>query len=153
MIAHLHLVVVHLPAVLAPTAAVILATTGCGKQDVVLKIAAWMLVAAAVFSLASYFTGGPSFEQLESELDGALVDRHAQAGQIAMFAGVALGALAFKILMSFWQDEEPVRALRVGLLCGAVVVSWVMARTAHLGGVLRHPESAGPAWLDAILFV
>lgn len=150
--AHLHLTVVHLPVVLAPTAAVVLAATRCGRADVALRIAAWMLTAAAAAALVSYFSGGPSFEMLEGEVDRALADRHAAAGQVAMIASVVTGGLALKALMGFWQDEPPGRAIRVVLLVVALLLTWLLLRTAHLGGTLRHPESAGPAWLDAVLF-
>lgn len=149
--AHLHLLVVHLPVVLAPTAAVILATTRCGRVDVVLRIAAWILVVSAASSLAAYFSGGPSFEILESELDAGAVDAHATAAQIATIISGIAGGLALKALMGFWQDEPPGRGVRVGLLVISLVLTWLLARASHLGGVLRHPESAGPAWLDALL--
>lgn len=150
---HVHLLLVHLPVVLTPTATVILAATRCGKEDVVLKIAAWILVASAVSALGSYFSGGPSFEILESELDVANVDAHASAAQIAMIAAVIVGGLALKALFGFWQDEPPGRVSRAALLPLAVVATWLLTRAAHLGGLLRHPESAGPAWLDTLLFV
>ena len=150
---HVHLLLVHLPVVLTPTATVILATTRCGRNDAVLKIAAWILTASAASALGSYFSGGPSFELLESELEAAQVDAHASAAQIAMIAAVLVGGLALKALFGFWQDEPPGRGLRVALLPLAVVASWLLARAAHVGGTLRHPESAGPPWLEALLLL
>ena len=148
----LHVTVVHLPVVLAPTALCVLAATRCGRSDTALRIAAWMLAAAAASSLAAYFSGGPSFEALEGILEGTLVDRHAQSAQIAMIATVVTGGLALKALMGFLQEEPPGGAFRATLLGAALVCSWRLARAAHLGGVLRHPEAAGPSWLETILF-
>ena len=151
----LHLAVVHVPVVLCPLAAALLVFALLKKEagEPFLKLAWILLLLAAVGSLTAYYSGPSAFEQLNEQVTNNaagiqdLVEDHAVLGRTAFVGMILIGALALQGLLQFLQGESPARWLRVTILLLALVLSYVMVWSAHLGGQVGHPEIRGPSVL------
>lgn len=151
----LHLAVVHLPVVLCPLAAALLIYAMLQKKrgDAFLKLGWILLLVSAAGSLTAYYSGPSAFEQLNEQMTGSvgtikdLVEDHAVLGRTAFVGMVLVGVLAIQGLLQFAQGEQPARWLRVTILMGALVLSYVLIWSAHLGGQVGHPEIRGPSVL------
>lgn len=157
----LHLAVVHLPVVLCPLAAVLLLVAMARKEagDPLLRLGWILLLVAALGSVTAYSSGPSAFEQLNEQIPGkagmsgeaalvqALVEDHAVVGRTAFVGMVLVGVLALQGLLQFLQGESPARWLRVTILVLALVLSYVLVWSAHLGGQVGHPEIRGPSIL------
>jgi hypothetical protein len=96
-------------------------------------------------------------------VSGALIDRHHDA---ALLASVFMVFTGFTAWLGLWQLRRVFRLSRLNLstlLLLSVVTLTLMARTATIGGEIRHPEilagtgttatagavASGPGWLSA----
>ncbi len=139
---HLHLLTVHLPVVLCPLALALFLFARLRHDTPAARIARWLLVASAVVGVPAYFSGPPAFESMESELATVrdLVELHAVLGRAAFFGLVLLALTALQTTLREMQ-EEPVPGWLHGIVVlGALLLSYVLAWTGHLGGAIRRPE-------------
>ena len=139
---YLHLLTVHLPVVLCPLALVLFLFARLRYDTPVARIARWLLVASAVVGVPAYFSGPPAFESMEGELAPMrdLVELHAVLGRAAFFGLVLLALTALQTSLKEMQ-EEPVPGWLHGIVVvGTLLLSYVLAWTGHLGGVIRRPE-------------
>ncbi len=148
--AHLHLTVVHLPVVGVPIALAMLAVGHLRGHEILLRFAYCLLVVCGVLSIAAFYSGPPTYELLESELQAEKerVEQHAVIGRAAFIAGILVAVIAIQALLQFLQGEPPARWLRLTIFLGALVLSYLLVWSAHLGGGIRHPEVRQPElWL------
>lgn len=132
----------HLPVVLCPLALVLFLFARLRYDTPAARIARWLLVASAVVGVPAYFSGPPAFESMESELAAMrdLVELHAVLGRAAFFGLVLLALAALQATLKEMQ-EEPVPGWLHGIVVvGTLILSYVLAWTAHLGGAIRRPE-------------
>jgi uncharacterized membrane protein len=147
---HLHLLAVHLPVVLTPVAAILLGVGYLRKSEDLVRAAYWLLVASVVAGGAAYFSGPSAFENMEAELGPVrdLVETHAVLGKAAFFGLVLLAVGSVQALLQGHQEEPTPGWLKWTLAAGTLLLCYVLAWTAHLGGQIRHPEVRGAlAWL------
>ncbi len=144
--AHLHLTIVHLPVVGVPLALAMLAFGHLRGHEVLLRFGYGVLVACGALSIVAFYSGPPTYELLESELlpQKEQVEQHAVLGRAAFIGGVLVAVLAIQALLQFLQDEPPARWLRVTIFLGALVLTYLLVWSAHLGGGIRHPEVQQP---------
>jgi hypothetical protein len=140
--AYIHLVVVHLPVVGSLFVAAWLALGHFLKSDLLLKIGYGTLVVLALFGIAAYYSGPSAYEQLEAELAASKpwVEQHAVIGRAAFMLLIVTAALAVQALLQFLQEEPPATWLRRTILGLVLVLVYLLAWSAHLGGEIRHPE-------------
>ena len=139
--AHLHLLTVHMPVILCPLALVLFVCARLRHDAPAARIGRWLLVASAAAAVPAYFSGPIAFEAMESELAPMrdLVELHAVLGRAAFFALILLGLAALQTTIREMQEETVPRWLHGIVVLGALVVSYVLAWTGHLGGAIRHP--------------
>ncbi|MDQ7008494.1 MAG: hypothetical protein Q9Q40_14835 [Acidobacteriota bacterium] len=140
--AWLHLVCAHLVVVLVPVAALLALIARLAPSRLMEHTAGALLVLAAVVSAVAYFSGPSALEIIDPQ--GDLVARqaesHAVAGRIAFSVVVLTGALALVALLQAWQGEAPGPLLLWAVVLAAGAAGATLLWTAHLGGVIRHPE-------------
>ncbi len=154
-LAHLHIAINHIPAVLVPAAFVIFAVAAWRKSLAVLRtgiVVAWV---AGLFAVASYLTGDAAadvvsaVEKAQEKTLAPIIDEHDDS------AGWALGGCALLAAAGVWgwRRRSLGREVTVPLLVLSALGTAIVARTAELGGQIRHPETrsgfvaprAGPA--------
>jgi uncharacterized membrane protein len=138
--AHIHLVLCHVPVL------TILFGLGWlafgvwrGSQDIQ-KAALGMFVVAAVLAVPSYLTGEPAAGAIKG-LPGfseRIMEQHQAAAGVALAGCIALGIVALAGLL--FRGRAVTGWFGVLLLAGALVVVVLVARTANLGGQIRHSE-------------
>jgi uncharacterized membrane protein len=137
----LHLALTHVPVVLSIIGLVILIISFFTKSNTLTKTALWILLAAGVFTLPVYFTGEGTEEAVEglpgvSEVD---IEQHEDFAKATLVLVSASGLLALVGLMAYAFGRF-VTVVKVLSLLLAFASAGAMARTAHLGGQIRHTE-------------
>lgn len=140
--AHIHLLTVHLPVVLCPLVAVLLAAGAFRQNDGLLRLGYTILIVCAAAGAVAFYSGPSAFEMLQEKLaeERDLVEDHAAIARAAFIATLVAAALGLQALLQFAQEEPPARWLRRVILGGVLLACYLMAWSAHLGGQIRHPE-------------
>ena len=142
----LHLMTAHLPVVGVPLAAVLLAVGWIGRSETLWRAGCWMLLAASALAAAPYFSGPPAYELVRErhEVASPPVETHAVVARGASLGLVLLGAVTLSSILRDWQGDRPGRVLKALILAGALAATYALGWSAHLGGLIRHPELAEP---------
>ena len=137
-----HLVFNHIPVIGIPFAAALLAGGMIAKsRDVIVaSFAAFLIV--GLLTIPADRSGGPAAHMIRQipGIERSAIHAHAEAADKA-FAGVLLLGLAG--LIGFWMAKRGgpgATAYSSAVLFFAILVSAWLAWTAHLGGLIRHPE-------------
>ena len=142
---HVHLLINHLPVFGSIMGALVL-LYGIWKQSTHTKNAAYLvLVIAALGAVTAYLTGEPAEETVEN-LQGVskeMLETHEDAALFALIAFIITGLISLVGL--YINQKKPSMAKGYGYL--ALVVALfsfsVVARTAYVGGQIRHSEIRG----------
>ena len=145
--AQLHLLTVHLPVFGVLAALVLMSLALLRGSEGLVRTSLGFVVCGAALGAPAYFSGPDAMEVLGSfaQVDEHLVEQHAILARGAFFASLIVAAIGLKL----WIDSRHAatgRGARVGMLCAMLVIAWLMAWTAHLGGAIRHPELQDPSW-------
>lgn len=145
--AQVHLMTAHLPVVGVPFAAILLLAGIVGKSHTLWLTSCWALVATMILAAFPYFSGPSAYSWLAErpEIEPSLVESHAIVARGASLGLVVLGALALSAILREWQGEVGGRIFKVLLLVGAILISYALGWSAHLGGLIRHPELSQPS--------
>ena len=139
-LAHVHLVLNHLPIVGIPFVLLLYATGEIRKSNEIKRVAYYFAVGVALLTIPTYFTGEPA-EKLVEHLPGvseALIERHEDAAQISLVLVLISGALA--CLKLFITEGRLVRWINFGFLFALLGSIGILAYTANRGGEIRHTE-------------
>jgi len=145
--AHLHLMVNHLPLFAALFAGALIAFGMLKKHAPVTNAGLVLAVVAGLGAFAAARTGEGA-EEIVSELAGvseAVIESHEEAAEAAMIAAIGLGLLALAALATPARMVRVRQAATVGSLVMSLATFGLVARTANLGGAIRHPEIGAPA--------
>jgi hypothetical protein len=139
--AQAHLLVNHVPVLGAAFAAVLLGAGAARRSQELLKAGMWAFVLAALAALPAFLTGEGA-ESVLKALPGARLDAiraHEEAAEAAFWSLLSLGAACGGAL---WHAGPGLVRRRVWgpLLLLASPVLFLLARAAHLGGLIRHVE-------------
>lgn len=142
--AQIHLALNHFPVVGMIVAATVL---GCGllfRAGALLRFGLFLLVGLALVSVPVYLSGSQAEEQIEhaAGVKHATIEEHEDSALYAMIGLQILGLVALVSLIRVGRKAVS-RGLGLAMLVAALFMSTVMARTAHLGGQIRHPELRG----------
>jgi uncharacterized membrane protein len=149
-LAHLHLILNHVPVVGVPGALLFLAIGIYQNNRLMQKTALFVLVGLAVLVLPVYFTGEPAEEVIE-HLPGfaeTFIEPHEEAAIVSLILTLITGVAAVAAL---WiaKDAKKGSALRkVTLAFGCAAVASLFY-TANLGGQVRHTELRSNATTEA----
>lgn len=141
--AHLHIVLVHLPIVLVPTATILLAFALLKKQGTVATVALALFVTAAFFSVPAFLIGEEA-EEIVEELPGISEDtleEHEEAADIAFWLTVFVGGTAASALLLRRKAPKLAQVTLTLLVLAGTATSASLAYTAYEGGKIRHPEA------------
>ncbi len=144
---HLHLALNHVPVLGTFFVAIALATALIKRSDELKRVSFAWFVALAVVSIPIKFTGDFAHESVADSdwLTAASVSAHEDAADQATTGMFLLGlAAAFGCYRG--RRQKPIPTWLVGTVVFFALMTFaLMARTANLGGQLRHDEiRSGP---------
>ncbi|MGA9769594.1 MAG: hypothetical protein WBV94_11170 [Blastocatellia bacterium] len=140
--AHLHIILNHIPVIGIPFATALLAYGLLKKSDDVKTASLWAFVILAVLTVPT-FLAGRAAEDMVEHLPGVseqLIERHEGAALIGLIATLILGAISLTVLILSRRSKGVRKPLIIGLLIFSIAVGGWLARTANLGGRIRHTE-------------
>jgi hypothetical protein len=140
-VAHLHLLLNHVPTVGAVVALGLLLLAFVRRDEPLTRAGLEVLFVIAVLTLPVYMSGVGAQQKLRDQPE--LSDNAIRVHQDAALAGFTVTEFAgFVAWIALWQSRRRGRA--AGLVPAATLLSVValvlMARAANLGGDIRHPE-------------
>lgn len=140
--AHLHLMLNHFPVIGAILCLLLLLFALMRKSDELKRASLGGLVIISLLTIPAFLTGEPA-EELVENLPGvshALIESHEEAALVAFIALGLTGALALVgLIWSRRRTTLPTWLMTAALLLTSVSLG-LMARTANLGGEIRHTE-------------
>lgn len=145
---HLHLMLNHVPVIGTALTLALLALALWKKSEELKHAALLFLVGVALVSVPAYLTGESAEESLMdvAGVEETFIAPHEDAAQWAFGGQIALGVVALAGLVVFRGGKYMPGKFTGAVFAMALAVSGLMARTAYLGGQIRHPEiRTGPA--------
>jgi uncharacterized membrane protein len=138
--AHLHLLSNHIPVLGTVFGLLLLAWGVVRRNEVIQRAALVTFVVAALVAIPVFLTGEPSEEAVEHLAGTAeqAIEVHEDAALLALISVELLGVLAAFSLL--WRRAGTSRFAIRAALALSVVTAGLMARTANLGGKIRHAE-------------
>ena len=144
---HLHLLSNHLP-LFGSLMGLIVLGYGIWKRSNHTKMAAYIvLIVSSIGAVVAYLTG-PAAADTVKDLQGVskeALEVHAQAAQFAFYAFIIVAL--FSLIGIYVTQKRPLRARMFGFIV-LFISLWafaVVARTAYVGGQIRHSEIRGDA--------
>ena len=138
---HLHLLTNHIPVIGLPLVAFVLFAALWMRNSDVGKLGLLMLAGIAVLSIIPYATGDSAAHAVRN-IEGvtrAAVREHDDAAGWAFDASCVIGVMGLWFLWTYRRRELPRKLIGISL-AAVLFVSAIMARTAYLGGMIRHTE-------------
>lgn len=149
--AHLHLMIVHIPIILVPTA-LILYFVGYRWSSRPLQLAALnAFVLAALFAGFAFILGEGAEEIVEGMAGVAesAIEAHEESAAVALWLTIALGLTSLAALTSLKYAMHRARLFVVPVMLLGVISSGSLAYTAQEAGKIRHPEAFDQAAIGA----
>lgn len=140
----MHLLLNHIPVLGAAAGLLALLAGLARRRDAVVRVGCALLIVAAAACVPVYLTGRQAEdagERLPGVAEGTIEAHEEIAG--AAFAMIVLTAFAAgaALARSRRTGAVPRGAALAALVLGSMAMV-LLARTAHLGGMIRHPEIA-----------
>jgi hypothetical protein len=141
-LAHVHLMLNHVPILGVIFGIVILVYARVRNNRDIMVVGLGMFVIAAVLTIPVYLTGDPAAEDIRGMpfFSKALVDEHEDAAMWAFIWVGALGLAALYGLTFAMRDKKPPKWLPVLVMILSLMSIATFIRTAQLGGRIGHPE-------------
>jgi uncharacterized membrane protein len=145
---HLHLMVNHIPVLGTILALLLLTWALVTRRRDFIRLSLFVTLLAGLSVWPAFFTGDEAHEQLEDVkgFDHDVVEEHEESADWALWILLGTGAVAALGLWASRKDREVPRWAGTAAMVGLLLSSSVAARTAWLGGEIRHPETTGPLW-------
>lgn len=139
--AHIHIAINHLPVIGIIPLIALLALGMWRKNRELERASLEMFVALALLTIPVYLTGSPASKQLQAlGVPREKIHEHSDSADYALGGIEVLGALSLGALIKLRRRPLLPTKIAAGLLVIALFVLAIMARTAELGGKIRHPE-------------
>jgi uncharacterized membrane protein len=140
--AHIHLLLNHIPLVVAGVAALLLAAALLRKNAKLKPVSLWLFVLAALITIPVYLTGEPAEEIVENlpGVLGPIVEQHERTALFSLIALEVLGVVSLSGLLIYRRAAELPKVFVVAALGLSIVAGGLTAWTANLGGQIRHSE-------------
>lgn len=142
--AQMHMLFNHLPVFGVIFCTLLLLYGLIRKSDELKKTALGALVVVALLTIPAYLTGEPAEHIVEHQagVSEAAIHDHEEMAELTIWPMFVLGALSLSGLTILRKRQAFLMPL---IFAGCLVISGMMAYTAHLGGLVNHPELRGEA--------
>ncbi len=147
-LAHLHLLLNHVPTIGTAIAIALLVLTLVRKHDALRRVSLELFCLVALVTLPAYLSGVGAQQAMladRPEVSQVLIARHHDAAIIASFFMVLTGFISWIGLWQFRRlSRQPVGNTAAVMVLAALTMV-LMARAATMGGEVRHPEIVAEA--------
>lgn len=141
-LAHIHLLLNHVPTVGTVIGLGLLLLSLVRKNHDLIKVSLEVFVLIALATLPTYMSGAAASQAIgsQSDISIAWMNAHQNAALWAFIWMAITGAIAWFGLWQYRRTSRPPHRTVGTVLLLSVVTMAVMARTANIGGEIRHPE-------------
>jgi len=141
-LAHLHLLLNHVPFLGALFAAIVLAWGLLRKNDSFKRFGMATLVISALIAIPTYYTGEPAEERIEKSpgVEKAYISAHEEAAEFGVVVICVAGIIGLAALLLARRAPSRLNLLSIISLLAALIAFATVARVANMGGQIRHPE-------------
>jgi len=140
--AYLHIATNHLPVVGMPFAMTLLLIGLLRRNRDIIRMNLAALVAIAAITIFVDQTGDSAAKVLRAyrpEITHGVIHAHAEAADYGLAVTEIAGGLALLGLWLLRKQDRPLTLIWL-VFAAALLASVSLARVAHLGGLIRHPE-------------
>src|SRR5215813_8837363 len=144
-LAHVHLLVNHFPTIGTILALGLLLLSFVRRNDHLQKVSFEVLFLIALATFPVYVSGAAAAEALrnQSGVSAAAITAHQDGAVWSLILMEITGLFAWLELWQFRRIGRPTRGMTSAVLVLTVITLAVVARTANIGGDIRHPEILG----------
>lgn len=137
----IHLALTHVPVILSFLGSVILIVALIRKNNSLTKTSFSIFIAAGLFVIPVYLTGEGTEEVVENlpGVSEAIISKHEQFANISL-AVVLISAIVSMVGLILYNRFSIIKTIKHIVLFFAFGSAITMAKTAHLGGQIRHTE-------------
>src|SRR5687768_11976206 len=121
---------------------------GVVRNDKGVKLTSLAIIIVAIIGgLIAFQTGEPAEETVENiaGISHDSVEAHEEAGEISNVFFIGLGLLAILAVYFETRNNRFSKQLLIAVLALSLITFYFVARTATLGGKIRHVEIVAPA--------
>lgn len=139
---HLHLLTNHI-SLFGLVFGLIILAIGLFRKSQDLKLGATIIfLLAGLMIIPAYQTGEDAEDRVEkiTGVNEHDIEEHEEAANWARVVTLALGAISLYALIRYRKDKTIPKGLSIAMLLVALFGFSVVARTAYLGGFIRHSE-------------
>ncbi len=151
---HLHLALNHVPVLGTLFILLILITGLIKRSDELIRLSLLSFVVLTAIAIPIKFTGDFAFEASAQQpwMEKSRAEAHEQAADQATMGIFLMGCVAAVGLFMSRQRQKPPKAILIITLILAAATFGLMARTANLGGQIRHEEIRKTSQLETVFF-
>lgn len=139
---HIHLLLNHFPVIGTIIGIALLILGFISKSDAIKRGSLALFFGIALLAIPVYLTGEPAEERVEESVgvSKALIEEHEETVMPALIAMEVTGFIALIGLFVSFRIAKYANVSFAAALILSLVTSGLMARTANLGGQIRHTE-------------
>ncbi|MBK8464245.1 MAG: hypothetical protein IPL32_00300 [Chloracidobacterium sp.] len=147
---HVHLLLNHFPVIGTIIGIALLLFGFVSKSDLLKRASLAMFFVLALLTIAVFLTGEPAEERVEKSagVSKVLMEEHEEAALPALIGMEVTGCIALIGLFVSFRKSKFANIGFAAAMVLSIVTFGLMARTANLGGQIRHAEirsgTAGP---------
>lgn len=131
-----------MPVVLVPLGAILLAIAHLRSSLPIARVALGILIAATIVTVPAFLLGEGAEEIIE-HLPGiaeSMIEEHEEGAEPTLWIVVSTGLAALVTWIAITRGSFFERALLAATFILSCIASISLAYTAHLGGLISHPE-------------
>ncbi len=139
---HLHLLLNHFPVIGTIIGIALLLLGFVSKSDALKRASLAVFLVLALLTIAVFLTGEPAEERVEKSagVSKALMEEHEETAMPALIAMEVTGGIALIGLFVSFRKSKFANIGFAAAMVLSIVTFGLMARTANLGGQIRHAE-------------
>ncbi|WP_145364272.1 hypothetical protein [Stratiformator vulcanicus] len=141
---------VHIPVLGMPVTALLMAIAVWKKSDLLWSVGVWFLFGVTLLGGIAYLSGPAAYEVLDEwnflpwvegpEETKGLIEDHAAVAKGVYFTSLIPAVMALAQFIRVLGGDSWPKWMKITLPVLLILLSVGFAYTAHLGGMIRHPE-------------
>lgn len=139
---HIHLLLNHFPIIGTMIAAIVLTIGLIKKNNLVIRISAFLIAGIAIITIPVFLTGEPAEESVEKlpGVSNLMIEQHEDFAQIALWLMELSGAISLVYLFINFKNNVLNVFSKYALFLFVILTIIMMSATGYYGGQIRHSE-------------